>query len=234
MPRHLQPYAGCVHSYSARHLDPDEARAYRSKFERSWTRRLSHKRERKLILRAYGKARHLAPLQPRVLDYPCGAGRFSPAFASSAGEFTIADHSPAMIELAKEALGASGFDLSRLHSVVGDAREMPLDEESIDLACCIRLLHHFKEQDDRLRILRGFRRVCRGPLVCTYLSADSPKQWIHQLRCQLERRESRRSTLSAQELATEAQAAGYRLAQTWSLSGWFSGQCVALLTPMTR
>lgn len=225
-----------MESYSARHLDPDQARAYRSKFDKSWLRRLSHRRERALILRAYRQALRNAPPQPRVLDYPCGAGRFSPAFAAPAGRITIADHSPAMIELARESLAQAGIPAERIATSVGDARELEspvheLESGSFDVACCIRLVHHFREQDDRARILRGLRRVSRGPLVLTWLAADTPKQWMHELRCQMLRKDNRRAVMTHEELVREALDAGYLVERTWSLSGWFSGQSVALLRP---
>lgn len=235
MPRVSEPGA----SYSDRHLDPALARAYRDKFRGSLLRRLSHARERRIVRRTFAEACARLPGdlagagRPRLLDFPCGAGRFASHFAAAAaargGTFVVADHSPAMLALCAQQLLRDGLAADR--SVAADARAMPFADGEFDLACCIRLIHHFRDPADRARILREFRRVDRGPLVLTFLDADAPKQRRHQRRCERAGQPNRRAILTRAELAAEAAAAGWQLGGVRALSGRFSGQCVALLTP---
>ena len=224
---------GVSSSYSQRHLDPGEALAYRDKFERSWTRRLSHSRERRIVLELFDAALELvppnsAPESPRVLDFPCGAGRFAPHFARRVASYVGADHSPAMLALCRSALEHDALD-QRARFVEGDAREMPFDDASFDLAACIRLIHHFQDPSEQAVILAEFARVTKGPIVLTYLDAESPKQRLHAYRCSWSGRQSRRAPLTRRGLGEMSARCGLHLVKTKSLSGLFSGQCVALL-----
>jgi ubiquinone/menaquinone biosynthesis C-methylase UbiE len=215
-------------TYSERHLDPGQALAYRDKFRRSLTRRLSDRREHLIVGAAMRAA--LAelgrPSAESLLDLPCGAGRFAPLLHAACRSYTAADHSPHMLDLCRAALGGASARFER-----ADARAMPFAGASFDLVCCLRLLHHFPDRKERLAILRELRRVCRGPLVLSWLDADAPKQWVHARRCELAQRHNRRAAQSRATLAAEAADAGLLLRRTWSLSGWFSGQSVALLVP---
>ncbi len=222
-------------SYSERHLDPVQAQAYREKHDKSLLRRMSSRRERAILRAALALAVERLPAvlpddaAPTLLDFPCGAGRFASMFARVAKTYVPGDHSPHMLALTRHELTASGLADRVQEWIQADARSMPLADQSVDLACCIRLLHHFQAPRDQQRILREFRRVCRGPLVLTFLDANAPKQWMHLRRHDLARTKSRRALLSIDGLRAVARATGYELVRTWSLSRWFSGQSVALL-----
>ncbi|HHI79260.1 MAG TPA: class I SAM-dependent methyltransferase [Planctomycetes bacterium] len=219
-------------SYSSRHLDPQEALRYRGKFERSPIRRLSSWREKRLVQKAMRAAlQELAPAipTPTLLDIPCGAGRFAPLLASFGVRYLGADHSPHMIHLCHQSLSEAGHP--SLGFFRSDARALGLRSKAVDLCCCLRLLHHFPQREDRAKILAQLRRVCRGPVILSFLDGGSPKQWFHRTRLALGGRQSRRTLLEVQELREEAADAGFQLAKTWSLSGLFSGQSIALLLP---
>lgn len=229
-------------TYSERHLDPALARAYRDKFRGSLLRRLSHRRERRIVLQTLDAALAALPKRerrddghPALLDFPCGAGRFAPWFARAigarAGVYHAADHSPHMLALCGDQLQQDGLTAGSFTQ--GDARQMPFADGTFDLACCIRLVHHFRDPEDRQRILREFRRVAPGPLVLTFLDADSAKQRRHQQRCEKKGIENRRAIQTVAMLRREAAEAGYDVGAVRSLSDRFSGQSVALLTPRT-
>ncbi|MCA8968695.1 MAG: class I SAM-dependent methyltransferase [Planctomycetes bacterium] len=230
-------------AYSDRHLDPREAIAYRAKFRRGILRRLSHFEERRIVRKAFQEALDLLPPaiieeegRPRLLDYPCGAGRFARLFANGAnrlgGRYIAADHSPSMLAICAREL--EEHDVVAEAFVEGDARDMPLADAAFDIACCIRLLHHFRPREERVRILSEFRRVSTGPLVATFLDAEAAKQRRHSERCRREGRENRRAIVTRAELQHEASDAGYRLVSVRELSGRFSGQCVAVFTPVDK
>ncbi len=219
-------------SYSSRHLDPQEARKYLRKFQKGPLRRLSSWREKRLVRQAIQEALgEITPAKehPRLLDIPCGAGRFAPLIASMGVHYLGADHSPHMLELCSQTLSEAG------HPSLGffrcDARAMSLGAQTVDLCCCLRLIHHFPEQEDRSNILANLRRISRGPVILSFLDGESPKQWLHQARLALEGKKSRRTLLTKRQLTQECAEAGFRLTRTWSLSGLFSGQSLALLLP---
>ena len=216
--------------YSARHLQREYAAAYQRKFERSFTRRLSARREHKLVERALEAAlARVASESPLLLDYPCGAGRFAPLFASRSGSYLAGDHSPHMVDLTCAVLEEAGLGGKIAGRAVGDAREMDIENQSVDLAACMRLLHHFPDRADRVRILTELARVSRGPLVTSFLDGDSFKQRHYARRIARTGKPSRRVLQSREEFAQEAKEAGWRVIESWQLSSLFSGQRVALL-----
>lgn len=229
--------SGVTETYPQRHLDPENARAYAGKFERTALRRLSSRRERAILRAAVAEAVQLLPDVlpadgPRLLDLPCGTGRFAALLSEFVAVYVAADHSPHMLELCRATLARSGPRAARVSFERADARAMPFADDSFDLACCVRLIHHFPDPSERAAILREFARVTLGPLILTFLDAEAPKQWIHARRLALAGRVNRRVVLTRSELAGEALAGGWSLRRTWSLSGLFSGQSVALLAPL--
>lgn len=226
-------------AYSKRFLDPTEAAAYRDKFQSSWSRRISARREARLVLRALNDA--LAWLRARdgrpdhtrtLLDYPSGAGRFAPLAAARVGTYIAGDHSPAMLKLTRVALNAAGLGARLGGTITGDARSIELPNERADVALCLRLLHHFPEREDRIQILAELRRVTRGPLVTTFLDATSIKQRRHLMRLAKQERSTRRVLVTPDAWCEEAAAAGWQTVHTHALSSWFSGQRVVLCTPI--
>jgi len=216
--------------YSDRHLHREHAAAYRSKFERSLLRRMSARRERGLVERALREAlARVESVSPLLLDYPCGAGRFAVLFARSAGSYLAGDHSPHMVELTRTVLEEAGLAGKLAGTRVGDARSLDLDDQSVDLAVCMRLLHHFPDRGDRVRILGELARVSRGPLVTSFLDGDSFKQRRHAARIARTKEPSRRVLQSPAAFAQAAEEAGWEVIESWSLSSLFSGQRVALL-----
>lgn len=227
-----------VPSYSERHLDQAKALEYRDKFKKSLSRELSSWREKRILRQALKAAFARIPAYLvkrcgiKLLDLPCGAGRFAALLARDVAQYHAADHSPHMLELCRKSLKDAGLmDKAKSFQQL-DARDMNLHGGPFDIACCLRLIHHFKDRADRARILTGFRRANKGPLVISFLNRDSIKQWRHARQKSLSAEENRRATLSAAEFGAEAMDAGYHLDRFWSLSSLFSGQCIALLSPI--
>lgn len=225
------PLPDTIRSYSDRHLDPAQAAAYRVKFQRSFTRRISTARETRLVASAFRLALREVHQPAVVLDYPCGAGRFATLFAKPCTGYLAGDHSPHMIAITSEVLRAADMGEKLIGTTEGDARRMNLEDDAVDLAASMRLLHHFPDQEDRLAILGELRRVTKGPLVTSFLDASSTKQRSHLRRCKKRGKASRRVLLTPEQFAAEADRAGWQVSRTWKLSSLFSGQCVALLLP---
>ncbi len=217
-------------AYSARHLDSERAAAYRRKFERSFTRRMSARREHTLVERALtGALARVASETPVLLDYPCGAGRFAPLLASRADRYVAGDHSPHMLEITRTVLEQAGLQHKLVRTTEGDARAMELEDDAVDLAVCIRLLHHFREREDRVRVLAELARVSRGPLVTSFLDGESFKQRRYAARRTRQGKPLTRVLQTRDEFAAEAGEAGWVVVDSWALSSLFSGQRVVLL-----
>src|SRR5947207_15757250 len=83
-----------------RYGSPEGAAAYRAKYERSWLRRLSARREALLLRWALERA----GTEGVVLDVPCGAGRMVPVLLEHGRRVTAVDPSAAMLDEAKASL----------------------------------------------------------------------------------------------------------------------------------
>ena len=92
--------------------------------------------------------------QARILDIPCGNGRFFNIF-SKAKKLTMADYSENMLQAAEEKFGAT----ENLELIQADISSIPLADNSVDLCFCMRLFHHMKNDRVRLKALKELARV---------------------------------------------------------------------------
>jgi ubiquinone/menaquinone biosynthesis C-methylase UbiE len=184
---------------TARYGSEAGAAAYRRKYERSWTRRLSHRREMRVVAAALRDA----GASGRALDCPCGAGRLVPTILRFADHVTAADLSPAMVEEARDALAAER-DAGRVDFAVAAADALPFADDAFDVAVCHRLLHHLADPAARVAILRELARVARRSVVCSFSDATTWKGRLQAWRGQT----GRRIALDPATLSGEARAAG--------------------------
>jgi SAM-dependent methyltransferase len=102
-----------------------------------------------------------------VLDAACGAG-YGTRMLSEAGA-----KSALGIDIAAEALPGQVSEKGTLSYAVGDLRELPLDDASVDLVVCFEAIEHVAEQD---KVFDEFRRVLRpGGLVV--VSSPNPASY---------------------------------------------------------
>jgi ubiquinone/menaquinone biosynthesis C-methylase UbiE len=184
---------------TARYGSTAGAAAYRRKYEKSWTRRLSHRREMRVVAAAVRDA----GAGGRFLDCPCGAGRLVPTLLEHAEHVTAVDLSPAMVEEARDALAADA-DAGRVAFAVAPADALPFPDRAFDVAVCHRLLHHLADPAARTAILRELARVARRAVVCSFSDATTLKGRVQSWRGQT----GRRIAFAPATLRAEAQAAG--------------------------
>jgi SAM-dependent methyltransferase len=110
----------------------------------------------------------------RVLDIPCGTGRFAAFFPHAT--VVRADLS---IEMLRE---TQQLDTPRTRLALARAEALPFASASVDLVFCIRLLHHLDE-GPRRAALRELARVSRvHALVSIYLGPSlqgARRAWKH-------------------------------------------------------
>lgn len=126
--------------------------------------RLEELRTRELILRH-------APKPPAVvLDVGGAAGAYAFWLAEQGYQVRLIDAVPRLVEVARE---RNQHTVSRLAScTVGDAREIPAENESADMMLLLGPLYHLVESQDRQRALAEAGRVLRsgGILVAAGIS----------------------------------------------------------------
>lgn len=120
---------------------------------------LEHARTQELILR------HLPSPPATILDVGGGGGMYSCWLASRGYQVHLIDPVPKHVEQARTASAAQP-DNPLASAEIGDARQLPQADASIDAVLLLGPLYHLVERDDRLTGLREVHRVLRpGGLV---------------------------------------------------------------------
>lgn len=108
-----------------------------------------------------------------LLDVGCGTGPMIELLAKElpGKNYTGLDLTPRMIEVANQ----KGIDGS--HFVVGDAEDLPFDDESFDVVICANSFHHYPRPQ---RFFDEVARVLRpgGRLVLRDYTAAAPIVWL--------------------------------------------------------
>ena len=100
---------------------------------------------------------HLTP-KIRIADLGAGEGLISQLLARRAERVTCVDNSPKMVEFGRELAKKNGF--SNLDYQLGDIEEVPLKDESVDLALLSQALHH--AQHPETAVQEAFRILQPG------------------------------------------------------------------------
>jgi ubiquinone/menaquinone biosynthesis C-methylase UbiE len=96
----------------------------------------------------------------RVVDLGAGTGLLALALAPRVAEVTALDISPHMLERLDEHAAADGID--NVRSVVGDLRELPLEDESATLVVSSYAFHHLEDPDKELALAEARRVLAPG------------------------------------------------------------------------
>ena len=98
--------------------------------------------------------RHLGPPAQRILDVGGGTGVHARWLLDAGHDVHLLDLSSRHVELALRELGASG-----LTAEVGDARQLPQPDDSVDVVLLLGPLYHLQRPDERAAVLREAGRV---------------------------------------------------------------------------
>jgi ubiquinone/menaquinone biosynthesis C-methylase UbiE len=91
-----------------------------------------------------------------VLDIATGPGYIAEAFARSAREVIGVDLTAAMLAIGEERSRQSG--VANVSFRIGDAQNLPFEQENFDVVVCRLALHHMQEPG---RVVSEMARVCR-------------------------------------------------------------------------
>jgi len=109
--------------------------------------------------------RELDLAKGRILDAPCGYGRFSTLLADRGARVVCADVSTAMVARTRERVSA---DKARGMYVVMDIRALPFKANSIEATFTMRLFHHGFARDEMRTILTELARVAKHWVILSY------------------------------------------------------------------
>ena len=93
------------------------------------------------------------PTGSRILDVGGGTGVHAAWLAERGHEVTLIDPVPEQVEIAAR--------LGTVDARVGDARDLPQDDDSVDVVLLFGPLYHLATRDERITALREARRVLR-------------------------------------------------------------------------
>ncbi|MEW6188587.1 MAG: class I SAM-dependent methyltransferase [Actinomycetota bacterium] len=93
----------------------------------------------------------------RVLDLGCGNGRLLELFKDTNIKYVGLDISEELLNIAR-----SRYTGPNLSFVLGDALDLPFDEDSFDTVYAIALLHHIPSTPFRFKVMKEVHRVLKG------------------------------------------------------------------------
>lgn len=198
------------------------AEKYPSQYSNRWRDR----REKACILRCLSAI----PAGGKVLDLPCGTGRMTRILVERGYRVTSADVSEEMLARARANYAAYRKDHASAPDVpfaIRDVLATGFAANEFDGISCIRLFHHFSEAETRRKALAELRRICRGPIVVTFLNSFALDRVTAWLKATVRRRKpDNQRPIPFRTFAADVDAAGLkidkRIAAHWGISSrWF-------------
>jgi len=203
-------------NYEQRYEDFEKARNYNLKYDRKPLKLLSTKREYQILRRLLGRQKHCATM----IEIPCGGGRISPQLVTATDLLIQADVGLGQIlyGMTKEKLKIPQIWMT------ASAFHIPLQDNSVDAAVCIRLSHHLPTSRQREDLLVELLRVARRYVVMTFFDYHSIKNTLRRLR-----NSEPKLTMTASQVSSVASSHGAKLADCPRLSIIGSGHRYALI-----
>jgi ubiquinone/menaquinone biosynthesis C-methylase UbiE len=115
-------------------------------------------------------SRYLSRDNLKIADIGGATGAFSFWLAEKGHKVSLLDFVPKHIEIAQKNEKEKGIKLSSI--MIGDARELPYQNESFDVVLLMGPLYHLIEKPDRLKALQEAYRVLtpNGYILCEVIS----------------------------------------------------------------
>lgn len=207
---------------------PEEAASYDARRFATWKGRLGHALDQWALGRALRAVESGVSAPLRILDIPCGTGRFRPTLLDRGYRVTGADVSLEMIQVSR-----AKHDPTPLMAYAQlDASKLAFCSDAFDCVMSVRFLGHIPA-DVRVQILREFARVSPaailevslqsvvaslvGRLRFGTLGSGLPKRWSWHV-------------FSGPKLAEELASAGLRISAAWPKLRWLSNSWYVLAT----
>ena len=114
-------------------------------------------------------SRYLFNKKMEIADIGGGTGAYSFWLAEKGHDVHLFDLTPKHIEIAEQKAKIGGVALCSY--TCGDARDLPYNDESMDLVLIMGPLYHFQSQESRLKCLTEAYRILKhgGHVICTVI-----------------------------------------------------------------
>ncbi len=206
--------------YQAEFQRVERAATFNLQYRRKFHKRLTTRREYALIgrhMRRVGRSRV-------VLDLPCGGGRLTPAIADSTDFVIEAD-----IAIGQLLFGRSQSTVATPRVwMTASAFHIPLRDNAVDGAICVRLAHHLPTLNERERLVQELLRVSQRFVIMTFFDHYSLKNLSRRMRHPFNRKPPK-LTMTKAAVADLARKHGGRLISAPALSLIGSGHRYALI-----
>lgn len=143
----------------------------------------------------------------KILDIPCGTGRFTPRLANLGYQMIGADISVPMMTQASKLPGGD----SLYGYLQADAENLPFPDNSLDCILSIRFMHHI-DSATRILILRDMARVSCRWVIIDYRHRYSFRYRMRAVKLKLGLTKRVLPRVSRDELENEFSAAGIKIA----------------------
>lgn len=193
----------------------EQVERYAEKRYRSWDQRWISKKEQRLVTSLF----HDYQLHGTILDVPVGYGRFLPILREF-GTVCALDWGFMPLVYQERKVGIA------YGSVNGIAQFLPFRSQSIDVIFCFRLFQHMHEQEERIAILKEFKRVSRNWIVVSVYI----KNPLHILHRAVAKKPSRITMLTRSEWESELREAGLIHIKIVSVLPCLHAQSILLLS----
>lgn len=146
----------------------------------------------------------LHPQARKVLDIPCGTGRFIKSLVELNLDYHGADYSQAMVALAQ-----ARPELPDASCIIQcNISDMPCCDKSFDFVFVVRLFHHIGISNERLKIFGELRRVTRECVAFSFFDSRSLSHLYYILKKALYMKPLNRHAVSVARLRKELTTAG--------------------------
>lgn len=221
----LRPFAESASHQLAR--ERFSRKSFAERYPSSYSNRWRDRREKACVVECLSAI----PQGGHVLDLPCGTGRLTRMLVERGYRVTGADVSEAMLSRARENYRdyqrQQDGKAPRVQFEVRDVLSTSYNTDQFDGVACIRLFHHFAEAETRRQALRELRRICRGPIILTFLNSFALDRVTSWLKATIRNRKlTAQIPIAYQTFAADIEAAGLqidkKLAAHWGISSrWF-------------
>ena len=196
---------------------------YERRRYRGLDQRIVHGREMRVLRRLFRLA---GDGTGRVLDAPCGYGRFSALCLSRGGTLVGADIALYMVRRALDASPAPG----RHRGAAADFKAgLPFKSGVFDVVFSMRLFHHIHDAEDRRRILSEFGRVAERWAIVSFYKMNAFHALQRVVRRRLFRKRRKIKMVRWPEFKADFEAAGFVLRKKKGLLPGLHAQHILLL-----
>lgn len=206
-------------------VDDKDVLKYEKRRYRAADQKLINRLEQRMVTEMINRLRIE---EGRVLDLPCGYGRFSTLLVGKRIDVICADVSAAMVGRAREQVEAAAGDSpapGKGMYAVADIRRLPFRDRSLDATFTMRLFHHGFARDAMAEILRELARVSRRWVILSYYR----KNPVHGLFRRLKGFTSRIKMMSDAEFEAELAQTPLVIRSRRRVIPWFHAQTLVVL-----